>query len=79
MHTKDSASSDLAAAFPASSASRPWLTASTAQRNSSASREHAAHQLITDGTLPSVKLGRRRLIRHEAIVALLDSLEVEAS
>jgi excisionase family DNA binding protein len=33
------------------------------------------YQLLDDGTLASVKLDRRRLIRTEAIVALLDSLE----
>lgn len=31
--------------------------------------------LLEDGTIPSVKLGRRRLIRHEALVGLLDGLE----
>jgi excisionase family DNA binding protein len=34
------------------------------------------YQLLDDGTLPSVKLGRRRLIRLAAIEALLDGLEV---
>jgi len=34
------------------------------------------YQLIDDGTVPSVKLGRRRLIRHEALVDLLNRLEV---
>lgn len=34
------------------------------------------YQLLEDGTVASVKLGRRRLIRHEALVALLDRLEV---
>lgn len=34
---------------------------------------------IKDGTLPSVKLGRRRLIRREALVGLLDSLEAESA
>lgn len=31
------------------------------------------YQLLDDGTLPSVKLGRRRLVRREALVELLDS------
>ena len=35
--------------------------------------------LLEDGTIPSVKLGRRRLIRREALVGLLDRLEAEAS
>lgn len=34
------------------------------------------YELLDDGTIPSCKLGRRRLIRHEALVALLDRLEV---
>lgn len=33
------------------------------------------YQLLDDGTLASVKLGRRRLIRREALVDLLDRLE----
>lgn len=33
------------------------------------------YELLEDGTVQSVKLGRRRLIRHEALVALLDRLE----
>lgn len=33
------------------------------------------YQLIEDGSIPSLKLGRRRLIRAEALVALLDRLE----
>jgi excisionase family DNA binding protein len=33
------------------------------------------YELMNDGTIPSLKLGARRLIRHEAIVDLLDSLE----
>lgn len=33
------------------------------------------YELLTDGTIPSVKLGRRRLVRHEALTTLLDSLE----
>ena len=33
------------------------------------------YNYLRDGTLPSLKLGRRRLIRHEALVALLDRLE----
>lgn len=33
------------------------------------------YQLLDDGTIPSLKLGRRRLIRHEALVALLAELE----
>lgn len=33
------------------------------------------YQLIDDETLPSVKLGRRRLIRHQALVDLLDRFE----
>jgi excisionase family DNA binding protein len=32
------------------------------------------YQLLDDGALPSVKLDRRRLIRREALDALLDSL-----
>jgi len=34
------------------------------------------YQLLDDGTIPSVKLGRRRLIRRDALVELLDRLEV---
>lgn len=34
------------------------------------------YQLLDDGTLPSLKLGRRRLIRSAALVELLDRLEV---
>ena len=33
------------------------------------------YQLLDDGTIPSLKLGRRRLIRREALTALLESLE----
>jgi excisionase family DNA binding protein len=33
------------------------------------------YQLMAAGSITSVKLGRRRLIRHEAIVDLLDRLE----
>lgn len=33
------------------------------------------YQLLDDGTIPSLKLGRRRLVRHEALVDLLDRLE----
>lgn len=33
------------------------------------------YQLLEDGTLPSLHLGRRRLIRHEALVDLLAQLE----
>lgn len=34
------------------------------------------YQLIDDGTIPSIKLGRRRLIRAEALRDLLERLEV---
>lgn len=33
------------------------------------------YQLLADDTVPSLKLGRRRLIRHEALVQLLTDLE----
>lgn len=33
------------------------------------------YQLLADDTIPSLKLGRRRLIRHEALVSLLAELE----
>jgi len=33
------------------------------------------YQLLDDGTIPSVKLGRRRLIRRVALVGLLERLE----
>ena len=33
------------------------------------------YDLIRRGDLPTVKSGRRRLIRHEALVAYLDTLE----
>ena len=33
------------------------------------------YQLLDDGTIPSLKLGRRRLIRREALVSLLANLE----
>jgi excisionase family DNA binding protein len=33
------------------------------------------YELMNDGTIPSLKLGARRLIRHEAIADLLDRLE----
>ena len=33
------------------------------------------YQLLDDGTIASLKLGRRRLVRHEALVALLERLE----
>lgn len=33
------------------------------------------YQLLDDGTIPSLHLGRRRLIRREALVGLLDRLE----
>lgn len=33
------------------------------------------YQLLEDGTIPSVKLDRRRLIRPSALTALLDTLE----
>jgi excisionase family DNA binding protein len=33
------------------------------------------YQLMDDGTIASVALGRRRLVRREAIVDLLDRLE----
>jgi excisionase family DNA binding protein len=33
------------------------------------------YELMNDGTIPSLKLGARRLIRHDAIVELLDRLE----
>ena len=33
------------------------------------------YQLLADGTIPSGVLGRRRLIRPEALTALLDRLE----
>jgi excisionase family DNA binding protein len=36
------------------------------------------YQLLDDGTLPSVKLGRRRLIRHQALDDLLARLEEAA-
>jgi excisionase family DNA binding protein len=35
------------------------------------------YELMNDGTIPSLKLGARRLIRHEAIVELLDRLEAD--
>lgn len=37
------------------------------------------YQLLDDGTIPSLKLGRRRLIRREALVNLLAELEGGAS
>lgn len=37
------------------------------------------YQLLDDGTLESVKLDRRRLIRPAAIVALLDRLGGDAT
>ncbi len=33
------------------------------------------YQLLDDGTVPSLKLGRRRLIRAEALSATLERLE----
>ncbi len=33
------------------------------------------YKLLTDGTIPSVKIGRSRRIRAEALTAYLDSLE----
>lgn len=36
------------------------------------------YQYLDDGTIPSLHLGRRRLIRREALVALLDRLEAAA-
>lgn len=36
------------------------------------------YALIKNGTIPSVKLGGRRLIRREALVALLAELEGQA-
>jgi excisionase family DNA binding protein len=33
------------------------------------------YQLLDDGTVPSLKLGRRRLIRRDALISLLDRLE----
>lgn len=36
------------------------------------------YQLLDDGTIPSLKLGRRRLIRREALVTLLADLEQSA-
>lgn len=33
------------------------------------------YQLLDDGTIPSCKIGRRRLIRHQALLDLLDRLE----
>lgn len=33
------------------------------------------YELITEGTIPSVKIGRSRRIRAEALVDYLDSLE----
>lgn len=33
------------------------------------------YQLLDDGTIPSLKLGRRRLIRRDALVELLHNLE----
>lgn len=37
------------------------------------------YELIADGTIPSVKLGRRRLIRRETLVRLLEDLETSAA
>ncbi len=36
------------------------------------------YQLLSDGTVPSIKLGRRRLIRREALVEFLVGLEGRA-
>jgi excisionase family DNA binding protein len=36
------------------------------------------YQLLDDGTIPSLKLGRRRLIRQEALASLLERLEEAA-
>lgn len=36
------------------------------------------YQLLADGSLPSLKIGKSRRIRHEAIVAFLDLYEAEA-
>jgi len=33
------------------------------------------YQLLTDGTIPSVKLGRRRLVLRATLIAVLDRLE----
>jgi excisionase family DNA binding protein len=33
------------------------------------------YQLLSDGSIPSLKIGRSRRIRREALVAFLDSLE----
>lgn len=35
----------------------------------------AVYRLMADGSLPSVKIGRSRRVRHEAIVEFLDRLE----
>lgn len=37
------------------------------------------YQLMDDGTIPSLKLGRRRLIRREALADLLRSLETRGT
>jgi excisionase family DNA binding protein len=33
------------------------------------------YELLYEGTIPSIKLGSRRLIRRESLVAYLDQLE----
>lgn len=38
--------------------------------------ERKLHYLVADGSLPSIKLGRRRLIRMDDLRALLASCEV---
>lgn len=37
------------------------------------------YQLLSDGSLPSLRIGRRRLIRRQALEDYLDALEREAA
>lgn len=37
------------------------------------------YELLTDGSIPSLKIGRSRRIRREALVAYLDQLEQRAA
>ncbi len=52
------------------------LTLSTAEAAEVLGMSRAGvYNLIKDGTIPSLSLGRRRLIRRDALVALLTRLE----
>lgn len=52
------------------------LTLSTAEAAEVLGMSRAGvYNLIKDGTIPSLSLGRRRLIRRDALVALITRLE----